>query len=119
MKTAMALLGVLAWMTAAACSDDDGGGGSVDAGVVDAAVVDAQGVSDARDFCADYCACMPTNCPTQFSNVLVDQAGCLATCQGLTVTNQDCRSYHCSMATGAGAALHCPHTIGQGECVGN
>lgn len=39
----------------------------------------------------------------------------------MVTTNAHCRSYHlCNAATmPGGAAMHCPHAVGMGACMGN
>ncbi len=64
------------------------------------------------DDCMAYCACMPTNCPGFFA----DDAACMAACTALAPADQACRRYHCSVAVGANATMHCPHAEGMAIC---
>jgi hypothetical protein len=108
------------------CGDDDdddvatidAAAGSVDApvGAIDAAAPTAD-AGPASAACVSYCACMPTNCPTQYTGTLGGtEATCLEMCGAVEAATQECRDLHCSMATGAGASTHCPHSVGIGLC---
>jgi hypothetical protein len=111
----LATVGVLcAVVSVSACGGDDAG--STDAAIADARPPDARQKPDAADPCIDYCECMPTNCPSQFQSVLGGTtASCMADCAGLLKPeNKSCRAYHCSVAVGTEASMHCPHAIGMG-----
>jgi hypothetical protein len=64
------------------------------------------------DDCMKYCQCMPVNCPGFFP----DDATCMTTCMALAPADQACRRYHCSVAVGADATMHCPHAEGMAIC---
>jgi hypothetical protein len=98
-----------------ACGDDSGGG--ADAAAADSGnTADAPAAqSDAANACDDFCPCEMANCPTEFGGTYGgDLANCMTTCNALPAATAQCRAYHCSVATGTNAALHCPHTAGMG-----
>ncbi len=91
------------------CSDDDPAPPS-DAAAIDVVAPDAVGFD-----CDAYCECMDESCAGSFD----DRPMCIATCEGLDPSVQDCRLEHCGLASlPDGAATHCPHANGIGLCEG-
>lgn len=112
MRTLIVVLLAVGSLVLAGCPGEDDPK-PVDAAISDGAIPDA-GAPDADPMviCTEYCECMADRCEGSFA----DTPTCMTVCLGLDSAAQDCRVYHCGLATPGNEPKHCPHARGEAIC---